>query len=166
MSDTAIFEKPEKGNLKPENGEQTCAEETSGFKFQPSGLGKKPPGLDISKHPCFNRDAHNKFGRIHLPVAPRCNIQCNFCNRKFDCMNESRPGVTSGVLKPEQAVAYLAEVVAKRPEIAVMGIAGPGESTRRAGAAEGHQIARGAVASPGGASQGPQGRGAGRAGPG
>jgi len=50
--------------------------------------------------------------------------------------------------------------------VAVMGIAGPGESTRRAGAAEGHQIARGAVASPGGASQGPQGRGAGRAGPG
>ena len=42
-------------------------------------------------------------------------------------MNESRPGVTSSVLKPQQAVAYLAEVVAKRPEIAVMGIAGPGD---------------------------------------
>ena len=75
--------------------------------------------LDFSKHPCFNREAHNKYGRIHLPVAPRCNIQCNFCNRKFDCMNESRPGVTSSVLKPEQAIAYLSEVVAKRPEIAV-----------------------------------------------
>jgi nitrogen fixation protein NifB len=83
--------------------------------------------LDFSKHPCFNKEAHNKYGRIHLPVAPRCNIQCNFCNRKYDCMNESRPGVTSGVLKPEQAVAYLAEVVAQRPEIAVMGIAGPGD---------------------------------------
>jgi nitrogen fixation protein NifB len=85
------------------------------------------PGIDFSRHPCFSREAHNKYGRIHLPVAPRCNIQCNFCNRKFDCMNESRPGVTSSVLKPEQAVAYLAEVVAKRPEIAVMGIAGPGD---------------------------------------
>lgn len=83
--------------------------------------------LDFSKHPCFNKEAHSKYGRIHLPVAPRCNIQCNFCNRKYDCMNESRPGVTSSVLKPEQAVAYLAEVVAKRPEIAVMGIAGPGD---------------------------------------
>ncbi len=82
---------------------------------------------DFSKHPCFNKDAHNEYGRIHLPVAPRCNIQCNFCNRKFDCMNESRPGVTSAVLKPAQAVEYLAEVVAQRPEITVMGIAGPGD---------------------------------------
>jgi nitrogen fixation protein NifB len=42
-------------------------------------------------------------------------------------MNESRPGVTSSVVKPEAAVDYLAEVVAQRPEIAVMGIAGPGD---------------------------------------
>lgn len=83
--------------------------------------------IDFSKHPCFSKDAHHKFGRVHLPVAPRCNIQCNFCNRKFDCMNESRPGVTSSVLKPQQAVDYLADVVSKRPEIAVMGIAGPGD---------------------------------------
>jgi nitrogen fixation protein NifB len=91
---------------------------------QPRAAGS---GIDFSKHPCFNREAHTKYGRIHLPVAPRCNVQCNFCNRKFDCMNESRPGVTSSVLKPEQAVAYLGEVVEKRPEIAVMGIAGPGD---------------------------------------
>ena len=83
--------------------------------------------IDFSKHPCFSRDAKHKFGRVHLPVAPKCNIQCNFCNRKFDCMNESRPGVTSKVIKPQAAVDYLAAVVAKRPEIAVMGIAGPGD---------------------------------------
>jgi nitrogen fixation protein NifB len=83
--------------------------------------------IDFSNHPCFSKDAHHKYGRVHLPVAPRCNIQCNFCNRKFDCMNESRPGVTSGVLKPHQALDYLAEVVSKRPEIKVVGIAGPGD---------------------------------------
>ncbi len=82
---------------------------------------------DFSKHPCFNKAAHDTYGRIHLPVAPRCNIQCNFCNRKYDCMNESRPGVTSSVLKPAQAVEYLAAVLEQRPEIAVMGIAGPGD---------------------------------------
>ena len=85
------------------------------------------PAFDSSKHPCFSKDAHHKFGRIHLPVAPRCNIQCNFCNRKYDCMNESRPGVTSTVLDPRQAVDYLTSVVEKRPEITVMGIAGPGD---------------------------------------
>ena len=42
-------------------------------------------------------------------------------------MNESRPGVTSTVLTPQQALAYLSDVVAKRPEISVMGIAGPGD---------------------------------------
>ena len=83
--------------------------------------------IDLENHPCFDKEAHKKFGRVHLPVAPRCNIQCNFCNRKYDCMNESRPGVTSTVLTPQQAIAYLRYVVAKRPEISVMGIAGPGD---------------------------------------
>ena len=85
--------------------------------------------IDFSNHPCFSKDAHKKYGRVHLPVAPRCNIQCNFCNRKYDCMNESRPGVTSTVLTPQQALAYLSDVVARRPEISVMGIAGPGDRT-------------------------------------
>jgi len=101
--------------------------DTATSKMELTGAEVARPGIDFSKHPCFNREAHNKYGRVHLPVAPRCNVQCNFCNRKFDCMNESRPGVTSSVLKPEQAIAYLSEVVAKRPEIAVMGIAGPGD---------------------------------------
>ncbi|MGB8266958.1 MAG: radical SAM protein [Candidatus Velthaea sp.] len=83
--------------------------------------------FDSSKHPCFSKDASTNYGRVHLPVAPRCNVQCNFCNRKFDCTNESRPGVTSTVLKPHQALEYLAGVVAKRPEITVVGIAGPGD---------------------------------------
>jgi nitrogen fixation protein NifB len=60
-------------------------------------------------------------------VAPRCNIQCNYCNRKFDCANETRPGVTSAVLKPRQALAYLDAALAIDPNIAVMGIAGPGD---------------------------------------
>lgn len=83
--------------------------------------------LEFKNHPCFSKDAHQKHGRVHLPVAPRCNIQCNFCNRKYDCMNESRPGVTSSVLTPPQALAYLRDVMVKQPEIAVMGIAGPGD---------------------------------------
>ena len=82
---------------------------------------------DFSKHPCFNKESHHTHGRIHLPVAPRCNVQCNFCNRKFDCMNESRPGVTSAVLTPTQAADYLDATLKKVPNLAVMGIAGPGD---------------------------------------
>ncbi len=81
----------------------------------------------LSEHPCFCEDAHHNFARMHLPVAPRCNIQCNYCNRKFDCCNESRPGVTSEVLTPEQAVVKIAAVRETIPQLSVIGIAGPGD---------------------------------------
>ncbi len=83
--------------------------------------------LKIANHPCFNDASRHKFGRIHLPVAPKCNIQCNYCSRKFDCMNENRPGVTSKVLSPQQAVYYLDQALTLSPNIAVVGIAGPGD---------------------------------------
>ncbi|WP_045215693.1 radical SAM protein [Desulfonatronovibrio magnus] len=83
--------------------------------------------LDISKHPCFNKKVKGSCGRVHLPVAPKCNIMCNFCNRKYDCVNESRPGVTSAVLSPVQAVEYLKKVRKKLNGLTVAGIAGPGD---------------------------------------
>ena len=83
--------------------------------------------MNLENHPCFNEGACSSFGRIHLPVAARCNVQCNFCNRKFDCVNETRPGVTSGVLSPDQAIRYLDEVMKTRKDISVVGIAGPGD---------------------------------------
>jgi len=82
---------------------------------------------DLSKHPCFNPAMAGKFGRIHLPVAPKCNVQCNFCHRKYDCSNESRPGVTSRVLTPEQAAEYVLEALKIESRLSVVGIAGPGD---------------------------------------
>ena len=38
----------------------------------------------ILEHPCFQEKCHGQFGRIHLPVAPKCTIQCAFCDRKYD----------------------------------------------------------------------------------
>jgi nitrogen fixation protein NifB len=83
--------------------------------------------LDLTGHPCFNEAARKTAARIHLPVAPRCNVQCNFCDRRFDCVNESRPGVTSAVLTPQQAVYYLDRAMERSPAIRVVGIAGPGD---------------------------------------
>jgi nitrogen fixation protein NifB len=83
--------------------------------------------FDFGNHPCFNAAVRHSTGRIHLPVAPKCNIQCNFCNRKYDCVNETRPGVTSSVLSPSQALSYLGKVLEKVPNISVVGIAGPGD---------------------------------------
>ena len=81
----------------------------------------------IADHPCYDEKAHRKYARMHLPVAPACNIQCNYCNRKYDCTNESRPGVTSEVLSPQEAVDKVGTVLDKIPYLKVIGIAGPGD---------------------------------------
>ncbi len=83
--------------------------------------------MNLEHHPCFSEGAKHKYGRIHLPVAPKCNMQCNYCNRDFECVNESRPGVTSTLLTPRQAADYLDAVLEKIENIAVVGIAGPGD---------------------------------------
>lgn len=81
----------------------------------------------IQEHPCFSEDACHIFGRMHLAVAPRCNIQCNYCVRKYDCVNESRPGVTSKVLTPQEALERVEQVIEGYPYIKVVAVAGPGE---------------------------------------
>ena len=81
----------------------------------------------IQEHPCFSQDARHLFGRCHVAVAPKCNIQCNYCVRDFDCVNESRPGVASEILTPDTALERIDEVVTRMKHIRVVGIAGPGD---------------------------------------
>lgn len=81
----------------------------------------------LKRHPCYNSEAHNVFGRIHLPVSPACNIQCRFCRREFDETTQ-RPGVSREILSPLEAVDLVGRALAVCPEITVVGVAGPGES--------------------------------------
>ncbi|OIO67428.1 MAG: nitrogenase cofactor biosynthesis protein NifB [Zetaproteobacteria bacterium CG_4_9_14_3_um_filter_49_83] len=81
----------------------------------------------VENHPCYSEKAHHYFARMHVAVAPACNIQCHYCNRKYDCANESRPGVVSEVLTPAQAVKKTMVVAANIPQMTVLGIAGPGD---------------------------------------
>jgi nitrogen fixation protein NifB len=81
----------------------------------------------IEKHPCYSEEAHHHYARMHVAVAPACNIQCNYCNRKYDCANESRPGVVSELLAPEEAAHKVLVVASKIPQMTVLGIAGPGD---------------------------------------
>ncbi len=94
------------------------------------GAGDMPAHVwdKIKDHPCYSEEAHHYFARMHVAVAPACNIQCNYCNRKYDCANESRPGVTSERMNPEQAARKVLAVAAKVPQLSVLGIAGPGDS--------------------------------------
>lgn len=83
---------------------------------------------EASVHPCFFSEAKNKYGRIHLPIAPKCNIQCAYCRRDYDCIHENRPGVTKGVITPEQALERLERTLKQMPNISVAGVAGPGDA--------------------------------------
>ena len=80
-----------------------------------------------AEHPCFTCGG-GQYARMHLPIAPACNIQCNYCLRKYDCPNESRPGVTTEVLSPAEAAAKYRLVKEKMPNLKVVGIAGPGDA--------------------------------------
>lgn len=77
-------------------------------------------------HPCFNEKMHDKVGRIHVPIAPKCNIQCGFCTRELNKC-EMRPGVASRVMTVEDAVKHVEKVTKEMP-IAVVGVAGPGDA--------------------------------------
>jgi len=83
--------------------------------YDPSAL------RNIREHPCYSENASHKFGRMHLAVAPDCNIQCNYCVRDFDCVDESRPGVCGKVLSPEEALVLVREVMSKDSYVKVIG---------------------------------------------
>lgn len=88
---------------------------------------KTPTDQRAENHPCYSSEAQHYFARVHLPVAPACNIQCNYCNRKFDCVNESRPGVSSTLLTPEAGLKRVMAMAMRLPQLSVVGIAGPGD---------------------------------------
>ncbi len=118
-----------------ETGRQRT-ERTSASGCASSGCGSRADKLahlpaairaKVNDHPCFSEDAHHHYARMHVAVAPACNIQCHYCNRKYDCSNESRPGVVSELLTPEQAIKKTLAVAAAIPQMSVLGIAGPGD---------------------------------------
>ncbi len=94
-----------------------------------AGQGDLAPEIweKVKNHPCYSEEAHHHYARMHVAVAPACNIQCNYCNRKYDCANESRPGVVSEKLTPEQAAKKVLAVASTIPQMTVLGIAGPGD---------------------------------------
>lgn len=81
----------------------------------------------LSSHPCFSDEAHERVGRVHLPVAPRCNIQCNFCERRM-CTAIAHPGWAAKLLSPDEAAALVGSIISERgTRNFVAGIAGPGD---------------------------------------
>lgn len=112
----------EKSQVKAKSGNCGCSSSTT----TTDGFDEKMRAR-IEKHPCYSEEAHHHYARMHVAVAPACNIQCNYCNRKYDCANESRPGVVSELLTPEEAAHKVLVIAGKIPQMTVLGIAGPGD---------------------------------------
>ncbi len=80
----------------------------------------------LKEHPCFNEIAHYRWARVHLPVAPRCNVSCNFCERSLN-RTEKRPGCTEKILSPDEAIKKVEKVLKRGVPLKVVAVAGPGE---------------------------------------
>ncbi len=80
-------------------------------------------------HPCMSNESHHKVARIHLPVAPKCNIKCNYCERNIcpSNINHICPGLADKLLSPLEALIKTGEFLGHRGENSVVGISGPGE---------------------------------------
>jgi nitrogen fixation protein NifB len=82
----------------------------------------------LGEHPCYTESAARTSGRMHLPVAHRCNLGCNYCERAIGvgAAVYRGPGSSRSILSP-QAASALADRVAGLGWLRVVGIAGPGE---------------------------------------
>jgi nitrogen fixation protein NifB len=76
-------------------------------------------------HPCFG--AVKTKARMHLPICPACNIECGFCRRSING-GENRPGVASFILPVSKVAGYISAALERCGELAVIGVAGPGDA--------------------------------------
>ncbi|MDP4182337.1 MAG: radical SAM protein [Bacillota bacterium] len=68
------------------------------------------------------------FEELSLPVAPTCNMMCNFCSKEKDCINNGNsPEYLSRAMTPRQAVNWAIASVRRNNRIKIIRISGPGE---------------------------------------
>jgi len=82
----------------------------------------------LERHPCYTEAARADVGRMHLAVAPKCNLGCRYCERAIGDRAERMggPGSATRVLTPPEAAERVDKLVAEG-WLRVVGIAGPGE---------------------------------------
>ncbi|MDD3421873.1 MAG: radical SAM protein, partial [Methanocellales archaeon] len=83
----------------------------------------------IMDHPCFDENAHFRVGRIHLPVAPKCNIKCRYCEAGICSDSDVRgvPGATLRVMSPSEVLSVVKNAINADPRNKIVAVAGPGD---------------------------------------
>jgi nitrogen fixation protein NifB len=85
------------------------------------------PNDFIKDHPFFSKKTHRKARKIHLPVAPACNVRHRYDIGTYGCVNIPGPVPSGRVMAPQEAMDRARAVVEKNEDIRVICIAGPGE---------------------------------------
>lgn len=89
-----------------------------------------PQSIDdlAASHPCYTESAGLDHGRMHVPVAPRCNLGCAYCQRAVGPRAPALggPGTTERIISPAEAAQRVA-TTAEHGWLHIVGIAGPGE---------------------------------------
>ncbi|WP_051177328.1 radical SAM protein [Halodesulfovibrio aestuarii] len=89
---------------------------------------QKAGSAQLPFHPCFNEKAHGRIARIHVPIAPRCNLACGYCERVISPSPDlTGPGSASEVLSPEQGIERTMKFLQQYGDKSIVGIAGPGD---------------------------------------
>ena len=110
----------------PESGSSRSVETVETVVVSVSRSGQ--PNAGPVEHPCYGETAHARYARLHLAVAPRCNVTCAYCDRRVgDCAHVARPGVTARILPPSEVPSLVRQVLLAEPRLRVIGVAGPGE---------------------------------------
>lgn len=82
----------------------------------------------FNHHPCYSNNRSSLWHRIHLPVAPVCNVKCAFCSHSVgSSCHTSKPGVSGQIMTPDSAVARTRAEIEKNPLLRIVAISGPGE---------------------------------------
>jgi nitrogen fixation protein NifB len=83
----------------------------------------------LPSHPCMDDRVHDKIARIHLPVAPKCNIHCLYCERKYSSPKTLTPGpgTAARIISPLEALRKTGAFLEEWGAESIVGIAGPGD---------------------------------------
>ncbi len=65
--------------------------------------------------------------RIFVPVSKKCNVQCNFCDRRLDCCNAGKNGESSSVVTEDTVEAYLRDAFNVNENVETIEIVGTGD---------------------------------------
>lgn len=82
----------------------------------------------FNHHPCYSNRRENLWARIHLPVAPICNVKCAFCEHGYgSACHSSKPGFSSKIISVDQALQRLEQELAALDSLKIVAVSGPGE---------------------------------------